>query len=361
MKKIGMFCMLLALCLALTACGKSEAAQAVDDQIKAIGEVTLESEAAIAAAEEAVEALAEEDRKQLDNEDMLAEARAAYETLVLEDQAGDVEEAIAAIGTVTLDSGDAVAAARSLYDTSPAEVQTLVENYADLEAAEAELSSLRVENVTQLIDAIGTVSAESRSAVDAAQAAYDDLSAEDAAKVTNASVLESAAAQLKSILQEQADSILSTMRLEEDKVRGMKFYYPSALRFYSNGTWAADIRCFALPYLGQQGDQVWLRLLCNYTSDSWVFFDQMTFAVDDERYYKTFSYFDVVRDNGGGDVWEYVDMEVSDADVEMLWDIANSNETIIRFEGDDYVYDFTVNAADKEAIRQVLTVYEALR
>lgn len=361
MKKLLVMLLALSLALALTACGKSEEAKAVDDQIAAIGEVTLESESAIAAAEAAVEALAEEDRKQLDNEDLLAEARAAYETLVLEDQAADVEEAISAIGTVSLDSAEAVESARALYDASTAEVQALVENFSDLEAAEEQLSQLQVEQAISLIDAIGTVTLDSRDAVEAAQTAYDALSQEDAAKVTNAAALETAATQLKALQQEQAQSLLSTMRLEEDRVRGLKFYYPSAMKWYSNGTWAADVRCFALPYLGQEDDRVWLRLLCNYTSDDWVFFQKLIFAVDGEQYTKSFSYFDVVRDNAYGDVWEYVDLEVSDSDVEMLWAIANSSETIIRFEGDDYVYDFTVNAGDKEAIRQVLTAYEALK
>ena len=360
MKKLLLTLLAASLALTLAACGKSEAAKAVDDQIAAIGEVTLDSEQQIADAEAAVATLAEEDRKQLDNEDKLTQARADYETLVIEEAAGKVEEAIAAIGTVTLDSSEVVANARNLYDGSTAEVQAAVENTADLEAAEATLSDLQVEEVTQLIDAIGTVSMENAEQSDAAQAANDALSPEAAAKVGNAAALESAAAQLKTLKQEAAQSLLSTMRLEEDKVRGLRFYYPSALRFYSNGSWAADIRSFILPYMGQEGDREWLRLLCNYTGDDWVFFKQLTFAVDGERYYKTFSYFDVTRDNGGGDVWEYIDLEVSDADIELLWAIANSQETIVRYEGDDYSYDLTITDGDKQAIRDVLTVYEAL-
>ena len=63
--------MLLTLC----ACGKSEAAQAVDDQIAAIGAVTLESEAAIAAAEEAYRALPDKERAQVENLAQLEQAR----------------------------------------------------------------------------------------------------------------------------------------------------------------------------------------------------------------------------------------------------------------------------------------------
>ena len=60
-------------------------------------------------------------------------------------------------------------------------------------------------------------------------------------------------------------------------------------------------------------------------------------------------------------MWEYIDDEVSSWDEEMLWAIANSSETLVRFQGDDHSHDFTVSAGDKEAIRQVLTAYDALK
>lgn len=361
MKKFLVILLSLSMVLMLSACAKSEAAQAVDDQIEAIGEVTLESEQQIIDAEEAVAALAEEDREQLDKVKVLEEARATYDSLVLEAEAAKVAEAISAIGTVTLDSSDAIAAARSLYDASAADVQALVENAADLDAAEAKLSELQVAETIRLIDAIGTVSLDSADQIQAAQDLYGTLSAEDAAKVTNAATLESAASQLKTLKQEEAQKLLSSMRLEEDRVRKMKFYYPSAWKFYSNGSWAADIRSFVLPYLGQSETDVWLRLIYNYTGDDWIFYDHVIFAVDGELYTKYFNYFDIVHDNDGGDVWEYIDTEVSDADVEMLWAIANSTETIVRFEGDDYSHDITMSAGDKQAIRDALTAYEALQ
>ena len=59
MKKILLWVLAAAMMLSLAACGKSEAAKAVDDQIAAIGEVTLESEGAISEAEAAVDALAD--------------------------------------------------------------------------------------------------------------------------------------------------------------------------------------------------------------------------------------------------------------------------------------------------------------
>ncbi len=361
MKKILLWVLAAAMMLSLAACGKSEAAKAVDDQIAAIGEVTLESEGAISEAEAAVDALADEDREQLDNVDKLEQARADYEALVLAGKVSEVEDAIAAIGEVTLESADAITAARSLYDGSEAEVQSAVGNLADLEAAETALSDLRVGETEDLIAAIGTVTLESADAVDAAQASFDGLSETDAAKVSNADVLTAAAEQLKALRQAQADSLLAGMRMEEDKVRGLRFYNPKGWTYYDSNTWAADQRCFILPYLGQDSTHTWLRLVLNYTGDDWVFFDQVLMNIDGEQHQESFSYFDVVRDNSGGRVWEYIDLDVSnDSDVEWLWAIANSTETIIRFQGDDYSHDMTVSDVDKAAIRDCLTVYEAL-
>ena len=365
MKRFTAAMLAIAMLLALAGCGKSEAAKAVDDQIAAIGEITLDSESAITAAEEAVAALADEDREQLENTAALDEARAAYDELVhaaeLDAAASEVEDAIAAIGSVTLESGDAVKAARSAFDAADAEVQALVENAAELDAAEAALSELQVAEAERLISAIGEVTLDSGALIDDAQDFFDTLSADTAAAVSNASALEDAAAQLKSLRQAKADELLSTMKLEEDIVRGMRFYYPSGWKFYSNGSWAADLTCFIRPYLGQDDTHTWLRLIYNYTGDSWVFFKSLIIAADDERFTKSFNYFDIVHDNGGGDVWEYIDTEVSDSDIEMLWAIANSEQAIIRFQGDDYSYDYTVSDSDKQDIRDCLTVYEALQ
>ena len=44
----------------------------------------------------------------------------------------------------------------------------------------------------------------------------------------------------------------------------------------------------------------------------------------------------------------------------MLWAIANSTKTVVRFEGDDYYYDYTVTDSQKASIRDMLIVYELL-
>lgn len=365
MKRLLTVILALALILSLTACGKSKEAQAVDDQIIAIGTVSLDSEAAIKAAEAALKALEPKAAEQVENVAMLEAARAELNILTT---AAKVDDAIKAIGTVTLDSESTITAARKLFDSSSAEVQAKVTNAADLTAAEQRIVELkeqasqqRADAVASLISAIGTVTLDSEAAIKAAQDAYDGLDKTDAAKVSNIGNLKAAADTLKGLKKQAVMSQLKNFKSEVDKVRNLSFYYPPAFPYSTSaGYWYADERCFVLPYMGMQGNDVWLRLVCNYTSGDWVFFKKITFAVDDQRFYETFKYSEVTRDNAAGDVWEYVDLDVGKSEIEMLWAIANSTETIIRFEGDDYYRDFTVTAKDKDSIRQMLTIYESL-
>lgn len=345
--------------LSLSGCGQSEAAKAVDDQIAAIGEVSLDSEDAIAAAESALAALSEEDQKQVKNEEKLTEARSSYEGLVNQSKADEVDAAISAIGEVTLDSAEAISSARALYDGAEDDVKALVKGTADLESAETKLDEMQIAEATDLIAAIGEVNAESSERIEAAQAAYDKLSSEQQAKVSNAAELSAASEQVKAIKKERAEALLAGMTMEEDRFQGLQFYYPSAWKFYSDGSWVADERSFVLPYVGREGDRLWIRVIYNYTADDWVFFKKITVLADGERFTKTFSYFDIVHDNGGGRIWEYIDTDAT-GDEEMLWAIANSSETMIRFEGDDYADDVTIRDSDKQALREALEAYEAM-
>lgn len=311
MKKYLVVIMAVLMALCLCACGKSEAVKAAEEKIAAIGEVTLDSEKRISAAEKAVEKLSDDELKQLDKAEELKKAREAYEELVLENKAAAVDSVIDQIGEVTLESAEKI---------------------------------------------------------NAAQQAFEQLTEKEKGKVKNASLLNQAEEKLAALQKQEKEAkhaealkLLDNMRLDEDKVRHLKFYYPKAWRFNSSGSWIADTRCFILPYIGMDDNgNIWIRVVYNYTDDDWVFFQKITVAADDERYYRSFKYFDIVRDNDGGQVWEYIDTDGA-SDVTMLWAIVNSKETIVRFEGDDYSHDFTVRESDKQAIKEALLVYEGLK
>ena len=121
------------------------AAAAVDSLIDEIGDVTLESKQAIETARAAYDNLTPTQKTYVTKLDTLTAAEAAYKALVDQKAADDVMEKINEIGEVTLDSKTAIEAARAAYDALTNDQKTLVENYDVLTAAEAELARLEAE------------------------------------------------------------------------------------------------------------------------------------------------------------------------------------------------------------------------
>ena len=148
-------------------------------KIDAIGEVTLASAPAVAEARRLYDGLSNSEKTMVTNRKKLEEAEAILATLEDELNAVDnVISAIGAIGIVTLDSEEAITAARAAYDALTQEQQALVSNLEVLTGAEATLAQLKadktaVDAVAALIAKIGNPAQEAATA--AARAAYDAL------------------------------------------------------------------------------------------------------------------------------------------------------------------------------------------
>lgn len=80
MKKLISVVSVLVICMSLCACGKSEAVVSTESLIAAIGEVSADSKSAISVAEEAYNALTEEEKAKVKNFPVLAEARERFKT-----------------------------------------------------------------------------------------------------------------------------------------------------------------------------------------------------------------------------------------------------------------------------------------
>lgn len=157
--------------------------------------------------------------------------------------------------------------------------------------------------------------------------------------------------------EKEQQELLSKFRVKYDQVEQITWYHPSSAPQYINNN-----SCYI--YMGKSGNDYpyyWLRWVMSYAGNDWIFFDNVTISVDGTNYYKSFDYFDVTRDNNYGGVWEYVDIPVEEDDLEILNAIADSDQTIIRFQGDTYRYDKTVTQAEKAGIRAVLDAYDFLK
>ena len=124
MRKFALLLFAMVMVFTLTACGKSEAAQAVDDLILSLEVVDENSRAAIEEAEAAYNALSDKEKQSLDNYAHLEEMRSAFDEFM----ANQAVTAISWIGLVTENSWDDIQNARQIYDGLTDAEQALVSN-----------------------------------------------------------------------------------------------------------------------------------------------------------------------------------------------------------------------------------------
>lgn len=173
-----------------------EAAEMAEQLIASIGEVTLESGEQIARARYAYEALTEKQQKIVSNLAVLEEAERVFDDL----RAREVSAAIASIGEVTLESLDTIRYAQELYDGLTEKQQVLVTNYDQLlQAAEQYQNLTAAAPVIELIGQIGEVTLESGGQITQAIEAYNALNGDQQELVTNINVLERAIARYQSL------------------------------------------------------------------------------------------------------------------------------------------------------------------
>ncbi len=180
---------------------EKSAVQNVTAQIDKIGEVTLNSAALINKADKDFNALNSKSQKHVENQSKLLQAKETLANL----QISNVEEAIDKIGDVSLDSGAALSSIRQLYENLTPDQQPKITNYETLTDAEAQFATLFMDNTTSLINAIGKVTLNSEDAIKAAEDAFSKLNNDEQVKITNASVLTDARKTFNALKKEAAD------------------------------------------------------------------------------------------------------------------------------------------------------------
>ena len=142
--------------------------------------------------------------------------------------------------------------------------------------------------------------------------------------------------------------LLLDMRINKDEVDYRFFIQP----------YGSSLRSEALLYIGFTEEDSWLRLKVKYYGDNWLFVNSFTVAADDYRWQSP--NFTFKRDHSGGKVWEWVDMPVSEKELKIAHNLADSEKSTIRFRGQKYYSDQHLEQDQKDSIKKIIEVYSLL-
>lgn len=196
-----------------------------------------------------------------------------------------------------------------------------------------------------------------------AQTLMDELNAlmkeEDAA--TQKKVKEDEEAKKKAADNKKAEiqKKLNSMRIETDEVRGFTVYQDPASAEFGKGN-------SLFVYIVKDEDGYYgLRLRIQYANDTWLFVKNYVFKVDDNPVYELKVPYDkVIRDNNTNGVWEVYDSwieKVPSPDIiDQLRAIAQSDKTILRFEGKTHQLDIIISASEKKMLTNMLNFFDEI-
>ena len=147
---------------------------------------------------------------------------------------------------------------------------------------------------------------------------------------------------------------VNRLKKNHDDVQGITWYYNPYYTHYNN-------RNLVSLYMGQTSSNVWLRLKMSYTGDDWIFFEHAYLSYDGRtREFPFNKYKDKESDNSGGDVWEWIDLSVSDGDLAFLKNMVDGKSVKMQLTG-KYNKTRTVSTNEIKAIREMILAYEVLQ
>lgn len=159
----------------------------------------------------------------------------------------------------------------------------------------------------------------------------------------------------------ELNELRKKMTSKVDKIEGIKWIYEKTTKRYIDK--AATKRNFFYVYLGQNMENessLWGRLFIGVRKSDWIFFDTVIINFDGERRTFNFPSFQVDRDVLGGSViQEHIDVSFSEY-IPALKKIAESKTVQVRLKG-KYYYDFTLTKEQKNAIKNIIRLYELMR
>lgn len=178
---------------------------------------------------------------------------------------------------------------------------------------------------------------------------------EDLAILSSKRILELEAERSRKIEELNKERLASVNRLQKktDDISGNSFYSTKRFTHYNNENLVS-------LYIGENSN-VWLRFKASYTGDDWIFFEKIYLSYDGNTREIPFnSYQEKDSDNSGGNVWEWVDLNVDNQLIQYLEGFLESDKAKIRFQG-KYTNTRTLSKNEKIAMKEVLLAYDVLK
>lgn len=137
--------------------------------------------------------------------------------------------------------------------------------------------------------------------------------------------------------------------LEEDKFRQLEFLTPNTV---SNNQ-----RYFYLSQNKEGKINLFYKLI--FSGKNWIFFEKVIFLIDGKIY--EISNFKTNNTVYLGGVSEVAHIYCNEKTIDVLRKIPNSNEVLMRLQGDNGVKDFKFSKGNKKDVKKILTLYDKLK
>ncbi|WP_445722144.1 hypothetical protein [Flavobacterium sp.] len=145
-----------------------------------------------------------------------------------------------------------------------------------------------------------------------------------------------------------------SLRKKTDKLEGISWYQDKTSPYYINKNG------FYLYITSSGYSYPSLRLKIQYKDDRWLFIRKYQIFVDGIKYSIEPEYNKIQRDNGDGDIWEWLDTSVGKDEFAVLTAIKNGKDIKIRYISDKYHKDKSITVVEKKAIINMLNVYSKI-
>ena len=147
---------------------------------------------------------------------------------------------------------------------------------------------------------------------------------------------------------------LSKLKKKLDDVSGITWYHQKYFTHYNNLNRTSI-------YMGKkEGSSPWLRLMMSYKGDDWIFFKKAMLSFEgNTREFPFNDYKEKESDHDGGEVWEWIDIQLSTDDIAWIKRFAKSPEAKMRLSG-KYTETRNLTSQERQGITDVIAGYEFL-